>query len=100
MVVKNSLLFEIRPPIIDQLQKSLNSTRTVLGTLTVHAMRQVKDDTGLDVPLIFTRRHVIVNHDLGPIGKISKLGLPNCQGVEFRQRIPVFKPQSTVFAEK
>jgi hypothetical protein len=67
--------------VIAKLEESFDPARAVLGTLPVHTVRQIHDNTRGLAPLGLSACDEIVNHNLSSVSEITELGLPNNQGV-------------------
>lgn len=67
--------------LVAKLEESLNSTGTVLRTLTIITVGEQEDETLFNVPLSFSRGDHGIDNNLGTIGKITELGFPDGEGV-------------------
>ena len=47
----------------------------MFGTLPLEAVRQIEDETGEAVPLVFARRQKLIDDDLGAVQKVPELSL-------------------------
>ena len=60
-------------------------------------MRQHQGDAIHAAPFHLSRSNELVNHHLGTVGKVAKLGFPNHQGVGVVGRVSVLKAQYGLF---
>lgn len=81
--------------LVAHLQEALQARRRVLGALAVIAVRQEADEAGLPEPLGLSCRQELVKDDLGAVGKVSELGLPEDQRVRVLHRIPELVSKDT-----
>ena len=58
------------------LQEALEPRAGVLGPLPFVAVRQQHDQAAVQAPLGTGRGDELVDHDLGAVGEVAKLGLP------------------------
>lgn len=86
--------------LIGELKVSLETSRRVLGTLSVVAVGQRHDETGSLHPLDLTRGDKLVNDTLGVVGEITELGLPHDEGVGRLERVTVLETESAELAER
>ena len=82
-----------------QLQETLDTGGGVLWALTFVTVWQHQGQTAMTAPLGFARGNELINHNLGTVGKIAKLGFPDSQDVGFCRRITVFKSQHGFFGQ-
>ena len=68
-------------------------------SISVITMRKKQYKTVFDVPFCLTRCDHGVNHDLGTVGKISKLGLPQAKCVRVGLSITVLKSEDGILAQ-
>lgn len=85
--------------IVAKLQESLDSTRAMFGSLTVHSVGQVHDNSRRLAPLGLGTSDEVVDHDLGAICEVAELGLPNYQGIRVGDGESVFKTEDSVFTQ-
>ena len=71
----------------------------MLWPLTFVTVRQHHDKAIYPAPLHFTRGNKLVNHHLRTVGKITKLRLPDGQGIRLSRSIAVFKTQYGLFRQ-
>src|SRR5579883_108817 len=71
----------------------------MLRPLALIAVRQQADETRHAQPFALARRDELVEDDLGAIGEIAKLGLPDRQRVGLGERIAVFEAEHRLFRE-
>jgi len=72
---------EITGILVAELKVSLETSRRVLGTLTIVTVGQRHDKTGSLHPLDLTRSDKLVDDTLSVVGKVTELGLPHDKGV-------------------
>src|SRR6185312_2339856 len=62
-----------------KLKIPLDASARVLRPLAFIPVRKKHDDSRQQSPLVFTGGDELVHYDLGTVGKVSKLGLPQYQ---------------------
>lgn len=67
--------------LVTQLEISLNSPGRMLGTLSIITVRKRENQASTLMPLSFTGSNELIDDTLGIVGEISKLGLPDDQGI-------------------
>mmetsp|Transcript_52822 Transcript_52822/g.53221 ORF Transcript_52822/g.53221 Transcript_52822/m.53221 type:complete len:332 (-) Transcript_52822:1055-2050(-) len=92
-------LWNVMRILIHHLEESFQATTRVFGPLTVVPVREEHDQPALSHPLVLTRRNELINHNLGTVAKISKLGLPNHQRVGVFEAVPQFKADYPKFRQ-
>ena len=83
--------------LIGELQESLSSRGRMFWTLPVKTVRKEHDKTVFDVPFGLTRRDELINDNLCSVGKITKLSLPDVQGVWASLGVAQLVPQDCKF---
>src|ERR1700733_1341598 len=63
-------------------------------------MRKQQHNSRRHAPFLFRGHNILIDHDLGTIGKIAELRLPDHQSIGPFEAIPVFKAQHGVFRER
>ena len=81
------------------LQEPFKPGRAMFRPLAFVAMRQEHNQPRHAQPFAFARADELIKHDLRPIGKIAKLGLPKGQRIGLGQRIAIFKSQHGIFRQ-
>ncbi|ANB14017.1 hypothetical protein AWJ20_4972 [Sugiyamaella lignohabitans] len=66
---------------IGKLEVTFNSCRRVLRSLTVVTVRKRQNKTSSLGPLGLTGSHKLISNDLGGVGEITELGLPNNKSI-------------------
>ena len=69
-------------------------------TLAFVAVWQHQRDAVDTAPLDFTGGNELVDHDLGTVGEIAKLGFPDHQGAGVVRRIAVFETEHGFFGQQ
>ena len=82
-----------------ELEKALQPRRGMLRPLPLIAMRQQADEAGHAQPLALARADELVEIDLGAIGEIAELRLPQGQAVGVGQAVAVFVAEHALFGE-
>ena len=80
-----------------QLQIALEPGRRVFRSLPLHTMRQKHDQATQAVPFLFTRTDELVDDNLGIVGEITELRLPDHQCIRVGRCIAVLKGQYRLF---
>ena len=65
----------------------------VLRPLALVAVGKEHDQTAHPVPFVECRRDELVDDDLGAVGEVAELGLPDHQHVGFDERVAVIEPE-------
>src|SRR5262245_7225646 len=81
------------------LQEALEPGRRMLRSLALEAVRQKADEARHAQPLAFARRDELVEHDLGPVGEVAELRLPQRQRVRLRQGVAVFEAKHCLLGQ-
>lgn len=81
------------------LQESLRPGRAVLWPHPLHPMGQQHDQPTLPDPLALPAGNKLVNDTLGSVGKVSKLSLPQHQGIGVCHGVAKLKPKDTVLRQ-
>jgi hypothetical protein len=80
--------------LVDELQVTLHTTRRVLRTLSIVAVRQAHDETRTLKPLDLTRGNKLINDNLSGVGKVTELSLPHDESVGRGKRVTILKSET------
>jgi hypothetical protein len=76
-----------------ELEIALEPRRAVLGPLPFVAVRQEHDEARHAQPFRFAGGDELIDDDLGPVGEIAELRLPQHEAMRLGQRIAVFEAE-------
>src|SRR5699024_7763471 len=94
-----SRLYHLHIIISTQLQETLNARRRVLGTLPLVTMGQHQGKATVTAPFGLTRRDELVNNNLGTIGKVTELSLPDGEYIGLGGRVAILECHYSLFGE-
>merc|ERR1711892_1364603 len=78
------------------LKEPLWSGRTMLGAHPLHSVGEQHHQPALPDPLCLPTGNELVNDALGSVGKVSKLSLPQHQGIGVGHGVAKLKPKDAV----
>ena len=76
-----------------QLQVALDAGRGVVRALALVAVRQQQHDAGALPPLLLGAGDELVDDDLGAVGEVAELGLPEHQRIRALHRVAVLEAE-------
>ena len=82
-----------------ELQEALEPGRAVLRTLPLVAVRQEVDQAAQAQPLALARADELVVVDLGAVGEVAELGLPDRQAVGVGQAVAVLEAEHALLGQ-
>jgi len=82
---------------ITQRQEALDTAGRVLRSSAIIAVRQKHDQARFDIPFGLTRSHELIDHNLGAVCKVAKLGLPEDKSVGVSLGVALLKAKHCVF---
>ena len=83
-----------------QLQIAFDAGRGVLRPLPFVAVREEHHQAAAAVPLRFAGRDELIDDDLGAVGEVAELGLPEHEGLWVVEGVTVLEPEHRRFAEE
>jgi len=91
---------EVSGVFVTELQESLESGRRVIRTLTVETVGERQNKTRALSPLDLTSGNKQIDNNLGSVGEITKLSLPDDKGIRVGQRVTVLETHDTVLRQR
>lgn len=85
--------------LVTELEESLHSAGTVLGSLSIVTVGHAHDQAGSLEPFDLSRSDELINDTLRVVGKVTELCFPHDQGGWGRKRVTVFETEDTVLAQ-
>ena len=83
-----------------QLQPAFDACRAVVRALPLETMGQQHHHTGLLVPFRLPGDNELVGNDLGSVGEVTELRLPQDQGVRSGYGVAILKTHGRVLTEQ
>lgn len=90
---------EVERILVSEQQVSLNSSGRMLGTLSIVSVGQRQNQAGSLRPLGLGGGNELINDDLGSVGEVTKLSLPDDKGLRRSQGVTVLKAHDTVLGK-
>ena len=85
---------------IGELEEALEAGRAVFGSCTIISVGEEEDQATLAHPLHLTTGNELIDDDLGSVGEVTKLGLPQDERVGILEGVAKLKTQHSEFGER